>query len=1128
MDPASVFGIVGGAVQIAQIITQTVQGLSTLKGRFENADLTIRLLIGELSTIKSAITQLHELLEYTSDDAPSHPDYRDGLEASLEGCQTIMDVLSEEVEKMTKGLVSDSELTRPLGIRARIRVVWNDETMKDHHQRLHSQVLALQLLLQACQCRSTTDQVNLLRKAENQRIIQKVVNDTATLKSLSMTSAANSRRDSSVTSVRGSTIGETVFDFDDNVVSAAAYRRVMMLNRSRSERRPDPIVEGDAPVRRQISNATTAGGTDEGYASGTAGTRTPDRSLSTYLNSTDSNGSFGTTSFEDLQASENDVTRSRTVSLGGSPLPNNLNSVRRWQSDTTVPLQRSSGSRKEKLLSTLRRLNTSSRSSLTVPNAVIKSTSPTFGSMRRRRSRLSESNISIDFSEEDNVTAPPLIKATQSGAKSQVEILISKGADIEACHAATGRNALAVAAHCGKDDIVDLLLHHNAKVNVRDHSMSTPLHLAASRGHAVALDLLLADGAEVDARDSAGRTAFWTAANAGYVDATVMLLNYNCKVNARADEQMTALHATAMRGDEDIFSVLLRVGIDIEAKDINMKAAIHYACEHGHTGVIALLLKHKANIEALGHRKLTPLICAAAAGKLEATRYLLKQRASCQAKDEDGMSALHWAAYNGHVEVVELLLQKKMSMVSTNAQGRTPLHLGAMNGQFAVVEFLVRQNAPLNLGCRQKFTPLHYACRVSVNNVHIVQLLLASGADVEARTKDTNHRPIHVASYMGSVELSKLLCEKGAQVDSLDISGNRALCIACSRGHINVALHLLDSGAQLRVKAGRSLIEDSPLCLATIAGHVAVVALLLDRGACPTETDEMGLNPLFYAAHYAHPQVLGLLLNRANIHPTHSFFTDFAQQGFSITTNISDDRKQAVRDLLSRVNPGGAYSGTQPAPLHFYPAQPPFRTDESEAHTRQLTTSSPSPHDRSSAFELPLSTPRAPTISRERQHQEHLAQYANNLASTLDARGSTPWIDPWVSEPFVSVPTIMRQRAQLPWPLPVRRQNYTHDDSRRRDQTATESSQGAAATTPPPPTTVSSPVAQQRSESDTTNDVSQRGEQVEEEEGEGVADDDSSDADSINTVFTAVEDQEEYEEHRGARVKVTDGVFELP
>lgn len=148
MDPVSAFGTFASGLQIAQVITQTIGGLATLRGRFKNADLTIRSLIGELTTIKSAITQLDDWAKYNSHGSSNPREYNESLDVALEGCRAIMEVLSEEVSALMHGATDDN---MAIGFKTRMRVVWNDEVMKDHQARLHSQVLALQLLLQACQ-----------------------------------------------------------------------------------------------------------------------------------------------------------------------------------------------------------------------------------------------------------------------------------------------------------------------------------------------------------------------------------------------------------------------------------------------------------------------------------------------------------------------------------------------------------------------------------------------------------------------------------------------------------------------------------------------------------------------------------------------------------------------------------------------------------------------------------------------------------------------------------------------------------------------------------------------------------------------------------------------------------------
>lgn len=83
-------------------------------------------------------------------------------------------------------------------------------------------------------------------------------------------------------------------------------------------------------------------------------------------------------------------------------------------------------------------------------------TSP--GSIRRKQKFDADFNTSIDFTASSGEFIPQIIKAAQEGSRDEVERLIDQGCDIEARHSGSNRNAFLVAAHCGNDDIVDLLI----------------------------------------------------------------------------------------------------------------------------------------------------------------------------------------------------------------------------------------------------------------------------------------------------------------------------------------------------------------------------------------------------------------------------------------------------------------------------------------------------------------------------------------------------------------------------------------------------------------------------------------------------------------------------------------------
>lgn len=148
MDPVSAFGVVTGSLQVVQFIGQNIAALASIRGKYKNADVTIRSLIGELSTIKSAITQLHDWATYNAESSSSHREYDQSFDAALEGCTVVMEALSDEVARLTPSATGNDHAV--LGFMARVKLVWNDEVMNGLQDQLGTQIQALNLLLQAC------------------------------------------------------------------------------------------------------------------------------------------------------------------------------------------------------------------------------------------------------------------------------------------------------------------------------------------------------------------------------------------------------------------------------------------------------------------------------------------------------------------------------------------------------------------------------------------------------------------------------------------------------------------------------------------------------------------------------------------------------------------------------------------------------------------------------------------------------------------------------------------------------------------------------------------------------------------------------------------------------------------
>ncbi|KAL8949562.1 MAG: hypothetical protein Q9222_004336 [Ikaeria aurantiellina] len=880
MDPASILGLIATAGTIAGTITKTIKDLSELRGTYTDASLRIRLLIKELSTIKSSLNQINDWAHFL-DYQQNQEDLREALQVALDGVELAMGALAEEVG----GLVPDTSMAAKveLGFRARTKYAWNEQNMKEHENRLRAQVSALQLLLQAAQCATRPEQAELLQAPQSRRIIQKVAEDSVTLRA-TMSAAGSQHGPPTIQSHEDSTIDGKIFDWDDDIVNAATYRRALHHHISKSHVPAKmPIRDSSSDVRIHIDTEHSR----EPSLPPPSPTPSADRRPLPYENSVIS---------EPVQ-----------VSGPGRSAYLPLSSRSDGATDRPRPLAqrfKSSEPGKKNFWSSLtpRRSHRNVNSpAATTPSPNMTPDSPSPGSYRGRRGFENSSHTSIDFGSEKGLSAPAIVRAAQAGSVVEVEMLLDQGADVEAVHQQSGRNALAVASHCGNESVVQLLIQYGPNVNTCDASSFSPLHLAAMRGHVRVVELLLQEHASVDEPGPNGETPLRIASDKGYVEVADLLLRARAKANSRDRRQMkTPLHAAAQNGDESMTELLIKHGAHMEAKDGELMTPLHYACEAGKERVVALLLTKKAGIEILGKRGMTPLVCAAAAGQNQVLDLLLKKKAYIKHHGEGDMTALHWASYNGHYEVVNTLLEKRASPNVVNKDGRAALHLAILGNHFAVAELLLRKGAAVETPCRAMSRPIHYACKEG--SPELVQLLLGYHADVEVES--SGRRPLHHAAAQGMTPIVNALLTRGVEIDARDAAGDRALGLASKMGHLAVVRMLLDRGSRMRSKFTKGPShEDSPFCLAAQGGHVAVVQELMARGSSVLQKDEQNWSPLRYASHYAYPEVVEILLKAGATvsgHPSSGWGFDVTAHriGFADEVRMETQRKARVLKLL--------------------------------------------------------------------------------------------------------------------------------------------------------------------------------------------------------------------------------------
>jgi len=134
----------------------------------------------------------------------------------------------------------------------------------------------------------------------------------------------------------------------------------------------------------------------------------------------------------------------------------------------------------------------------------------------------------------------------------------------------------------------------------------------------------------------------------------------------------------------------------------------------------------------------------------------------------------------------------------------------------------------------------------------------------DAKRNGTLDKALWDAAWDGRTAVVELLLAAGADVDAKDEDGWTALHDAAWGGHAAVAELLLAAGADVNAQDNDGWIA---LHDAARNGHSAVVELLLEAGADVNAKNKNGWTALHYAAFYGHSAVVELIESWIEEHP---------------------------------------------------------------------------------------------------------------------------------------------------------------------------------------------------------------------------------------------------------------------
>ncbi|KAF7691897.1 hypothetical protein HF521_010864 [Silurus meridionalis] len=437
--------------------------------------------------------------------------------------------------------------------------------------------------------------------------------------------------------------------------------------------------------------------------------------------------------------------------------------------------------------------------------------------------------------------------------------------------------------------------------------LSSQVHAAAVNGDRSSLQrLITAEPCLRDSEDQFGRTPLMYCVLADRLDCAETLLKAGASVNKADRSKRTALHLAAQKGNVRFMKLLLSRHANWLLKDLEEMTPLHLATRHSSPKPLSLLLKHMApgevdtqdrNKDAAPTESLlnwqdyegrTPLHFAVADGNEEVVEVLTSYKGcSVTAYDNLFRTPLHWASLLGHARIVHLLLERNKSDFFFNQdtvvvflrhpsirdepdlEGRTAFMWAAGKGSDDVIKVMLELKHDMDINMADKYggTALHAAALSG--HISTVRLLLEKGAIVDPLDV-MKHTPLFRACEMGHRDVILTLIKGGAHVNLVDTDGHSALHWAALGGNAEVCEVLMENGLgpNLQDHAGRT-----PLQCAAYAGYINCMALLIQHDADPNIQDKEGRTALHWSCNNGYLDAVKLLLG-CGAFPNHMEHTE--------------------------------------------------------------------------------------------------------------------------------------------------------------------------------------------------------------------------------------------------------------
>jgi len=298
-------------------------------------------------------------------------------------------------------------------------------------------------------------------------------------------------------------------------------------------------------------------------------------------------------------------------------------------------------------------------------------------------------------------------------------------------------------------------------------------------------------------------------------------------------------------------------GIDLDTQVSTSENALWLATSSGNREKTRALVEAGAKLDVRGGEYLTtPLGNAVLQADIDLVSYLLRKGANVNMRSKTNSSPANYAVNNGYLEILKLLKSAGADLNGLEGEeDASLLIIAAAADKQDILDYLLAQKVDVNKQDGKGRTAMFLASYAGY--LGIVKSLVRSGADLDILYGPDKFSALSAAALKGHTDIALFLIQSGAEVNSKDIRGFTAAHNAAQNGDLVVLKALAEAGADLDVKGGDY--QTTPLALAALSGHLEVVKFLTTKGVDLGATDKDGKTALELAREFGRDDIVEFL-----------------------------------------------------------------------------------------------------------------------------------------------------------------------------------------------------------------------------------------------------------------------------